>query len=292
MKEKNIAFGDLPADIVYISKNRVRKWYWVAAAVFVITAGLFAFGILFNKENTKALAATKEVNEVTTHPGSKSKIQLPDGSVVWLNAGSKLTYKKEYGQQQREVILTGEGYFDVVKWENRFFLSHNTIITLRAWGTAFNVKAYPEEKQTETSLIRGSIEVTIKNRPDNKIILSPNEKLIVENESFFKQEKDSAKIVQPVISINKLVHSPVDSTVAEIQWVENKLVFNNESFAEVAVKMERWYDVDIELTDPQLLQKRLTGNFEKETIEQALEALKISIPFSYEQTGSKIIINH
>jgi len=292
MKEKNIAFGDFPADTVPISKNRVRKWYWVAAAVFVVTAGLFAFGILFNKENTKALSVTKEENEVTTHPGSKSKLQLPDGSVVWLNAGSKLTYKKEYGQQRREVILSGEGYFDVVKMEDKPFLIHTSNITIKVLGTAFNVKAYPEDKQTETSLIRGSIEVTIKNRPDNKIILSPNEKLIVENESFFKQEKDSVKTAQPVISINKLRHNPVDSTVAEIQWVENKLVFNDESFAEVAVKMERWYDVEIELTDPQLLQKRLTGNFEKETIEQALEALKISIPFSYEQTGSKIIIHH
>lgn len=291
MKDKNIPFGETPGNTVLISKKKVIKWYWAAAALFLITTGLIAFGILFNKENTKSLAATSEVNEVTTHPGSKSKVQLPDGSVVWLNAGSRLTYKKDYGQQRREVILTGEGYFDVVKKEGMPFLIHTSSISIKVLGTAFNVKAYPDDRQTETSLIRGSIEVTIKNRPDNKIILSPNEKLIVENESFIIKKNEFNKTAQPAISISTLRHNPVDSTVAETQWVVNKLVFNNESFAEVAVKMERWYDVEIELNDPQLLQKRLTGNFEKETIEQALEALKISIPFKHEQTGSKIIIH-
>jgi len=291
MKDKNIPFGETPGNTVLISKKKVIKWYW-AAALFLLAAGLIAFGILFNKENTKSLAATREVNEVTTHPGSRSKLQLPDGSVVWLNAGSRLTYKKEFGQQLREVMLTGEGYFDVVKMEDRPFLIHTSSITIKVLGTAFNVKAYPDDRQTETSLIRGSIEVTIKNRPDNKIILSPDEKLVVQNESFSTSKNKLTQTAQPAISISTLRHNPDDSTVAETQWVENKLVFNDESFAEVAVRMERWYDVEIELNDPQLLPKRLTGNFEKETIEQALEALKISIPFKHEHTGSKIIIHH
>ncbi len=294
MTEMNISFGDsLTEPIPSIGKNRTRKWYWAAAAVVIFATGLFAFGKLFNKSNGNAIAALREVNEVSTRQGSKSKIQLPDGSVVWLNAGSKLTYNKEYGQQIREVTLTGEGYFDVMKNKEKPFIIHTSNINIKVLGTAFNVKAYPEDKQTETSLIRGSIEVTIKNRPDNKIILSPNEKLIVENEFFIKKEaeKNDSKYAQPAISINKLKHNPVDSAVAETQWIDNKLVFNDESFAELAIRMERWYDVDIEISDPLLLQKRMTGNFEKETIEQAVEALKLMIPFKHEQTGNKIIIH-
>ncbi|MEO7393638.1 MAG: FecR family protein [Chitinophagaceae bacterium] len=291
MKEMNISFGDALEEMPFISsKKTMQKWYWAAAALFIMFS-LFAIGTLFNIKEKKALSATSEINEVSTRQGSKSKIQLPDGSVVWLNAGSKLTYNKEYGQQIREVSLTGEGYFDIIKNKEKPFIIHTSNIDIKVLGTAFNVRAYPEDKQTETILIRGSIEVTIKNRPDNKIILSPNEKLIVENESFIKKGKDATKAIQPAISINKLIRSIADSTVAETQWVDNKLVFNDESFAELAVRMERWYDINIEITDPLLEQKRMTGNFEKETINQAIEALKLMIPFKHEQAGNKINIH-
>ena len=292
MSEMNIPFGDSSTILsVTIGKNKIRKWYWVAAAVLIVAIGILMAGTLFNKKDTKTLAATKEINEVSTRKGSKSKIQLPDGSVVWLNAGSKLTYNKEYGQQKREVTLTGEGFFDVMKNKEKPFIIHTSNINIKVLGTAFNVKAYPEDKQTETSLIRGRIEVTINNRPNDKIILSPNEKLIVENESFINKNIDISNDAPPAISINKLKHNAVDSSVAETQWVDNKLVFDDESFAELAIRMERWYDVVIEINDPQLQQKRMTGNFEKETINQAIDALKEMIPFRHEQTGNKIIIH-
>jgi transmembrane sensor len=294
--EMNISFGDIkenPDPI--IGKNKVRRWYWAAAAIIIAATSLFATGVLSKNSNSDKVTsfAPREVNEISTRQGSKSKVQLPDGSVVWLNAGSKLTYNKEYGQQLREVTLIGEGYFDVVKKKEVPFIIHTSNINIKVLGTTFNVKAYPEDKQTETSLIRGSIEVTIKNRPDNKIILSPNEKLIVKTDLLIKKEagRNDDKYLQPAISINKLKPVTLDSVVAETQWVENKLVFNDESFADLAVLMERWYNVDIEINDPQLSQKRMTGNFEKETIEQAIEALKLTIPFKYEQTGNKIIIH-
>ena len=294
MNEMNISFENAPVEMQIItSKNRIRKWYWAAAAVLFFSIGLFTFGTLFNRKEGKTLAILSEINEVSTRQGSKSKIQLPDGSVVWLNAGSKLTYNKEYGQQIREVSLSGEGYFDVMKNKEKPFIIHTANINIKVLGTVFNVKAYPEDKQTETSLIRGSIEVTIKNRPDNKIILIPNDKLIVENELFskIKAAKNDSKYSPPAFSLDKLKYRPLDSAVVETQWIDNKLVFNDESFEELAVRMERWYDVDIDINDILLKQKRITGNFEKETIEQAIEALKLMIPFKYEHTGNKIIIH-
>lgn len=292
MKEMNIHFGDELAEEIPVmpGKGRIRKWYWAAAAVLVVVTGLFAFGKLFNKDGKKKLAS-REMNEVSTRQGSKSKVQLPDGSIVWLNAGSKLTYNKEYGQQIREVTLTGEGYFDVMKMKEKPFIIHTSNIDIKVLGTVFNVRAYPEDKQTETSLIRGSIEVTIKNRPDNKIVLRPNDKLVVENELLKQVEAKKIVNVSPAYSVNKLIPNPADSAVLETQWIDNKLVFRDESFAEVAVRMERWYDVNIEIKDTQLQQMRMSGNFEKETIDQALEALKIFIPFRHEQTGNKIIIH-
>ncbi len=269
-----------------------KKWRWMAAAASIILiVGIYSSGILFNQQSTVAAVAKMELNEVSTRKGSKTKIQLPDGSVVWLNAGSKLTYNKEYGLQLREVTLTGEGYFDIMKMKEKPFIIHTSNINIKVLGTAFNVKAYPEDKQTETSLIRGSIEVTIKNRPDNKIILSPNEKLIVENETLRAGISEISKGLMPAISINRLKHDKKDSSIAETQWVDNKLVFRDEAFEELVARMERWYDVEIVLQDSSLKQTRMNGSFDKETIDQALEALKLMIPFKIEQKGNIIIIH-
>lgn len=301
MQELNIPFGDnIPDDRVVEMKPTRKKWYWAAAAVLFLSVGL-----LWLSRNSKGNATEKDaiagnINEVSTRPGSKSMVKLPDGSTVWLNAGSKISYTKDFGKEIREVYLTGEGFFDVTKNKEKPFIIHTSSINIKVLGTAFNVKAYPEDKKTETSLIRGSIEVTIKNRPNDKIILSPSEKLIVENNQVLQNEtlKPStvkavtpAAAAEPLVSINKLKYSVIDSTVAETQWVNNKLVFRDESFEELAIRMERWYDVNIEINDPELKQERFNGIFEKETISQALEALRILIPFKYDQNGNTIIIH-
>jgi transmembrane sensor len=299
MKELNIPFGEGPDEALIIHpKRRMIKWYWVAAAVTIMAIAAI---LLFNKvsgsrDETEPVA--KQENEISTRPGSKSRVQLPDGTVVLLNAGSKLTYNKDFGKELREVSLSGEGFFDVRKMKDKPFIIHTSSIDIKVLGTVFNVKAYPEDKKTETSLLRGSIEVTIRNRPNDKIILSPSEKLVVENSVVIDKvisHKEGVEIpevaMNTLMAINKLKYGPEDSSVAETQWTDNKLVFRDESFEELAIRMERWYDVQVKIIDPQLQEKRLTGSFDKETIDQALEALKISIPFHHEKKGNKIIIH-
>ncbi len=297
MTENNDSTSNTDTDPEAAPVRRSKRWYWAAAAVLFAIAGLFLFRNLFSGSDDSTSVA-RQLNEISTRPGSKSRVKLPDGSVVWLNAGSKLTYNKDFGIETREVVLTGEGFFDVMKMKEKPFIIHTSSINIKVLGTVFNVKAYPEDKQTETSLIRGSIEVTIKNRPNDKIILSPSEKLVVENiaasEQFHaaKAEKTVSPLtINTLVAINKLKYNPVDSTVAETQWIDNKFVFRDESFSELVVRMERWYDVEMEIDDAALQQKRFSGIFEQETIAQALEALKITVPFKYEQAGNKIIIH-
>lgn len=300
ISEMNIPFGEGPVNMPVITdeKKKIRKsWYWAAAAVLLI--GVSSLLLLKKSVSGKEkILSENQVNEISTRPGSKSKIQLPDGSTVLLNAGSRLTYGKDFGRQLREVNLSGEAFFDVKKNSEIPFVIHTSNINIKVLGTMFNVKAYPEDKKTETSLIRGSIEVTIKNRPNDKIILSPNEKLVVENSDTKEVlSHNSVKInpetinSQPLISVNKLRYSSVDSSIAETQWTENRLVFRDESFAEIALNMERWYAVELIIDDSELAEVRLTGSFENETIEQALEALKLSTPFQYDKKGTKIIIH-
>ena len=249
------------------------------------------------KDIAKDLENTQAKNQISTKNGSKTNLVLPDGTKVWLNSGSQLTYDKTYGNKLREVSLTGEAYFDVVKNPERPFLIHTRKMDIKVVGTAFNVKCYPGEKTTETCLVRGSIEVTLKDR-EEKIMLKPNEKLIINNnddvrvkdKAAVKAEKTTVQAEKPIISLSHLTLLPVDNTIIETAWVQNRLVFSGESFEDVALKMERWYNVKIEFADEKLKEEKLTGNFEKETMVEALNALQLVAPFSYTIKNDQVII--
>ncbi len=156
-------------------KSSKRKWMvaLVSAAVATVIAGSIYF-LNSGKNSSEATAAVQSKNQISTKNGSKTSLVLPDGTKVWLNAGSQLDYDKNYGNKLREVSLVGEAYFDVVKNTERPFLIHTRKMDIKVLGTAFNVKCYPGEKTTETSLVRGSIEFTLKERQE-KIMLKPNE---------------------------------------------------------------------------------------------------------------------
>jgi len=301
MKESQARFGDEAVEMALKPKRVLNgKWWFRAAAASIIFVSLVSVGWIFFGNGQKK-QAIMSVNEISTRHGSKSKVELPDGSVVWLNVGSKLTYTKDYGKEIREVTLTGEGYFDVMKMKEKPFIIHTSTIKIKVLGTVFNVKAYPDDKLTETSLIHGKIEVTINNRPNDKIILSPNEKLVVENEKPAPANSQAAdnpesvnpsvSVANPLVSVNKLSYNPNDSTLVETEWVNNRLVFRNETFEDVTKQMERWYNVSIEIDNTALKGARLNGIFEHESITQALEALKEMIPFHYKMEYNKIIIH-
>ena len=280
------------------AKSSKKNWlvaFSTIAIVFTITTCIYY--LQGTKDIAKDLENTQAKNQISTKNGSKTNLVLPDGTKVWLNSGSQLTYDKTYGNKLREVSLTGEAYFDVVKNPERPFLIHTRKMDIKVVGTAFNVKCYPGEKTTETSLVRGSIEVTLKDR-EEKIMLKPNEKLIINNnddvrvkdKAAVKAEKTTVQAEKPIISLSHLTLLPVDNTIIETAWVQNRLVFSGESFEDVALKMERWYNVKIEFADEKLKEEKLTGNFEKETMVEALNALQLVAPFSYTIKNDQVII--
>lgn len=277
---------DLPAPSF---KQKYFKKLLAAFTFLIIAAFLFfVFTTNTKKPITSNYVNVAKINqsEVSTKNGSRTKIQLPDGTAVWLNGSSKLVYNNEqYGRSIREVTLTGEGYFDVVKNAEKPFIIHTSKMDIKVLGTVFNVRCYPGEKNTETSLLRGSIEVTLRSRKE-KIMLKPSEKLIVSDDivavaATIKNADKPISIVTPdqIIVLRHLTVLPKDSTIVETAWVENRLVFSSESFEEVALKMEKWYGVEIKFADEKLKLYRLTGSFEKETISEALGAIQISTPF-------------
>ncbi|MEO5594630.1 MAG: FecR family protein [Chitinophagaceae bacterium] len=285
---------------------RTKKYLLLSlAAVLLVSVSYYSYSLFFH-EAGKTLAKTQtDKSEVSTKYGSRTKLQLPDGTQVWLNSGSKLSYDKNFGNGTREVILSGEAYFDVVKNPAHPFVIHTTTIDIKVLGTAFNVKSFPGEKNTETSLIRGSIEVTFRNRPSEKIILKPNEKLVTANEDTVSQMPSidqAAGKIKPalvkemakqdlIVLVSHLTYAPLDSTIIETSWMENKLIFRSETFEDLAVKMERWYAMSIAFSDENIKQKKLNGTFENETIQQALKALQLITAFTYKINKNQVIIS-
>jgi transmembrane sensor len=243
--------------------------------------------------HTQGADAVTAVKEVATKNGISTKMILPDGSTVWLNAGSKLDYTRIGTSGNREVQLTGEAFFDVVKNPDRPFIIHTSKIDVKVLGTKFNVKAYPNDKTVETSLVQGSVEVFVKNRPGEKYLLKPNQKLVLLNNAetdVLPKATVNRNSKLPIIAINHLTYRTDDTMAIETSWMQNKLVFENEAFADVARKMERWYDVKIQFRTSSLEDELLNGDFRKETLSQALDALQITTDFKYKIEGRTVII--
>lgn len=246
----------------------------------------------------ESVAATN--HQVSTRPGSRSKIVLPDGTQVWLNADSKLTYGDDFGKGSRDVTLSGEAYFDVVSNKQLPFYIHTTKIKVKVTGTTFNVRAYPNEKKSETSLIHGRVEVTLNGIPDKTYYLKPNEKLVVGDDAVpalangvVLAGKTKTMVLLPKEPIlEKLLFDDVDKSLVETAWVNNKLAFVDESFREVADKMERWYGVKIIFLQPALELIRFTGRFEDESIKEALVAMQHTARFGFSINDNTIVISH
>lgn len=258
------------------------------AATLVVIAGTVAW---FSLSKGKAPVVPGIPHEFVAQKGSRSRISLPDGSTVLLNSATNLRFNGNFTEGPREVYLDGEAFFEVVKDPGRPFVVHTSGMQIKVLGTAFNVKAYSVDDLAEASLIHGSIEVSVKNRPNEKIILSPNEKLIVhQNETKDLPVATEEEKVKPEIAINQLKPDPIDSGIVETKWTENKLVFRNESFSNVMEMLERWYDVSILVEGRDLESTLLNGTFTNETVEEALDALALTKSFRYRRDGNQITI--
>jgi ferric-dicitrate binding protein FerR (iron transport regulator) len=234
--------------------------------------------------------------EVLARAGARTKLVLPDGTQVWLNSNSRLKYNNDFNANNREVILEGEAYFDVPKNARLPFIVHASSIDIKVLGTSFAVKSYPQDKTIEATLLRGIIEVSRKDNPSTpRIILKPNEKLVF-SKSFATQNRSDDSptgsgargAASPDIAVNSIRQDVPDSNKVETAWLYNRLVFDGDSFRELADKMERWYNVKINLHDTVLNSYHLHGSFEKETVEEAFKELQLTRDFNFKINGNEI----
>ncbi|MBN1791990.1 MAG: FecR family protein [Bacteroidales bacterium] len=269
------------------------------AALILITAGLtwLVRDVMYRRVVIDTRDADRVANnEIFVPYGSKTRIVLPDGSVVTLNSGSYLRYPSTFDSVNRFAFIQGEAFFDIKKDARNPFIVKTTDLTIKVLGTRFNVKSYSDEKTVETTLVSGSIEIYKNGSASVDIkrvlILKPNQQAIYEKQTgdiaiSKKVEDANDKALKPIRSF--LIQKKVDLDPV-IAWKDNRMIFRDESFSELSKKMERWYNVEIEIQNDDLSKALFSGIFEKETVEQALNALTIATPFDYKMNKNKIII--
>jgi len=204
---------------------------------------------------------------ISCAPGDKTTVVLPDSSKVYLNSGSKLIFNNNFNEGERQVFLNGEAFFSVTKDKSSPFIVKAGEIEVEVMGTEFNLKAYPEENKISATLVEGSLRVSSKNR---SAVIKPNQKLVY--------EKDSQSMKIQLLA----------DTTPETEWKEGRLVFRNESLADLELKLERWFDVDIDFADDEVKTKRFTGILERESILEAVSYFGYSKYVGYTIKGNDI----
>lgn len=242
------------------SRKRIPLWQTVGTVAAVLLIGLL-FGILIpNRPESFSVA-----NTVFTVPlGSKSEVVLPDGTKVKLNSGSSITYPSSFSQNIRNVSLSGEAFFEVYSDTENPFTVSTPDFKINVTGTRFNVSAYPDDNTVSAILAEGIIDITF-GRQGTSTKLKPGEKITLDRKE------------------NKALIAKADVEM-ETAWKSGEFIFKEIDFADLVVKLERWYDVKISYTDPCFDTYKYTGRFKnQETIWQVLDALKLTSSIDYER---------
>lgn len=257
----------------YSKPNKiVRSAIWIrsaAAIIIIFFAGILLYQRLNRQQHT-------EFEQLTTQEVKTFKM-LDDGTKVWLNKHSTLHYNKGFGTRAREIIIEGEAYFDVVKNNQVPLYVHAGNIDIEVKGTAFNVKAEKNSKDIEVALLRGLIEISDRLN-NNSLLLRPNQKIVYNTLLKDKENKLQMKLVNPAVLL------------AETRWIADTLIFRKEMLKDLALKIEKKYDIKIDIQSEALKEKRFSGIFINETIEQAIASLKLSYPLNYTINKRLVVI--
>jgi ferric-dicitrate binding protein FerR (iron transport regulator) len=237
---------------------------WQIAAILILSvlfSGLYTW--FFSGGSAKSVY----YEEVQAAYGTRTSIELPDGSSVFLNSGSSLRFSSQLaGQKERRVELKGEGYFKVAKDAKRPFIVDMERLSVEALGTAFNVNAYEPDSHIEVLLTEGKVAVRAgtEKKSANEMILEPNQ------------------LAHYDVGANNLLKETVTEPAKYISWTEGKMIFIDDPIQEVIKRMENWYNVDIRLKDKQLMNYRFTGTFVNESLEEVLNILSLTSPLNFE----------
>ncbi|MCH7409183.1 DUF4974 domain-containing protein [Belliella sp. DSM 111904] len=252
-------------------RSLLPVWLRIAASLLIFgICSMLVFTLLdFEKSNTKNEVLAKKTIERYNPAGQKTKIHLPDGSTVYLNSESRITYSEDF-LTDRYITLEGEAFFNVAKDEkNPFRVSSRGVITT-ALGTSFNISSFSTKERIVVTLLTGSVKLNLEDK-DGYLILNPGEESVL--------SKDMSMMDKQIVDVNQ-----------RILWMDGVLRFEETSIDEMVTILERWYGVQISVRGKQ---KKLlaSGTFENnETLKNVLQVLSASIGFDYKLKDKEVLI--
>jgi ferric-dicitrate binding protein FerR (iron transport regulator) len=237
---------------------------YAAAVAAVIVVSMFAWKLSSQSDGART------ITKIEAPKGARTSITLPDSSHVWLNAESRITFDQEFGKDNRDLTLEGEAFFDVTK-DNVPFNVRTNAYDIAVLGTAFNVKSYPDDDISTTTLVHGSLKVTRLNAKGDaeEFLLRPNERIVLRG--------DSSSRINNAITLEKNIDA-----AAEADWKDGWLTVRGESLEELSKKIERLYNVRIEFQNDKMKSYRYSGRIQQFSLEQVMNALALTSPVRFE----------
>ena len=245
-------------------------WIKYAAAVLlmVVTVGYLSY-----KGGQNEIQSSFGDIVIATPQGSRTQLSLPDGSKVWLNAGSSISYSQGFGYIDRLVNLVGEGYFEVAHNEKLPLSVVSENVCVKVLGTKFNFRDYPTDAEAIVSLTEGSVAMCSKKNPDEGRLLKPGQRATV--------DKESGRI-----------HVESYEVANSMKWTNGRLLFDGEPLPDIVKTLERSYNVKITIADCNLRKLRFYGDFirQEQTLVEVLDALESTGKLRYERNGKNVIL--
>ena len=252
--------------------RRIYGWFYRAAAILIVPLIIFSIYSVLNFNHV--IQSHTSNYEVVAPVGGRIHFPLPDGTIVWLNQGSKLVYPNSFIGDSRIVKLQGEGYFEVSHNEKIPFIVETGGLAVKAVGTSFNVKAY-KGADFETALEAGKVIMLDEKKNggfEELCEMKPGERFVY-NDSTHSYEVNAENLLKYV------------------SWREGKLVFEDDNMKQVIKRLEQWYNAKITLQDRDLESLTYTGTFVDETLDQVLDLMVNITPIDYEAVKRKDLGN-
>lgn len=246
------------------SKTIRLQLFYQAAAVLVLAvllAGTYTYFFSFNQKQSAYY------EEVFAAAGTRTHVDLPDGSKAYLNSGSSIRFSNQMAKsKQRRIDLTGEAYFDVAKDPSHPFIVKAGTLEVQALGTEFNVDAYEPTESINVVLLEGKVAISNVNQKHSETLmtLTPNE------------------MARYQVKQNSISKETIDELEKYVGWIEGKMVFVDDPIRDVMRKLENCYNVDIQLEDRQLEDYRFTGTFINESVEEILQTFSQTSSLGYD----------
>lgn len=236
-------------------KRKVNLWMFSTVAASI--ALLFALSLWFTPEEQPE----EKWQSIWVPPGQRAQVTLDDGTSVWLNSRSTLTFPASFTSEKRIVKLNGEGYFDVAKDAAHPFIVQTGKYNVEVLGTSFNVLAYADHESFETALLTGSVRISTAGKNMQPIVLNPDEQV---------SEVEGRLQIKPIDNPD------------HFRWTEGLICLDDERFEDLANKFSLYFDIKIIIQNPKLRDYRCTGKFrQSDGVDYALKVLQAEMKFSY-----------